>query len=109
MAYDKRLAERLSAMIRRKNGFHEQKMFGGVGFLLHGNMCFGVYKHYLILRLGEEQAQKAFKKKYVRPFDITGYAMKGWVMVADAGTKSDGSLEQWVGRAIDFVGELPRK
>ena len=80
-----------------------------MGFLLRGNMCFGVYKNYLILRLGEEPAKKALTKKEVKPFDITGRAMKGWVMVAPAGIRVEKSLEAWVKQAIDFVCELPRK
>lgn len=109
MAYDQKLADRLENIIARRNGFHSQKMFGGIGYLWHGHMCFGVYKHYLILRLGDEEAKKALAAKYVRPFDITGKPMKGWVMVPEANEKSEGSLKQWVERAMDFVGQLPRK
>ena len=109
MAYDERLAKRLSNFIAKRDDFHEQKMFGGVGFLLRGNMCFGVYKNDLILRLGEARANKAFKRKEVKPFDITGRAMKGWVMVTPAGTKLEKSLRAWVKQAIDFVSQMPRK
>ncbi len=109
MAYDEQLAKRLSKLIAKRNGFHEQKMFGGIGFLLHGNMCFGIWKDNLILRLGEGQAQNALKKKNIKPFDITGRAMKGWVMVKPEGIKSEESLKQWIGQAIDFVTQLPCK
>ena len=109
MSYDEQLEERLHKLIAKRNDFHAQKMFGGVGFLLHGNMCFGIYKNYLILRLGEEQAQKALKKKNTKPFDITGRAMKDWVMVAPGGMKSKETLRQWMTRAIDFVSQLPRR
>ena len=109
MAYDEQLAKRLSKIITKRNDFHEQKMFGGVGYLLRGNMCFGIWKDNLILRLGESQAQNALKKKNVKPFDITGRAMKGWVMVAPTGIKSDVALKEWVNQAVDFVIQLPRK
>ena len=109
MAYDEKLAKRLSALVGKRSDFHEQKMFGGVGFLLRGNMCFGVYKEYLILRLGDERAGQAFLKKETRPFDITGRAMKGWVMITAKGTKSEESLKTWVTQAIGFVSKLPRK
>ena len=109
MAYDEQLAERLREFIAKRNDFHEQKMFGGVGFLLRGNMCFGIWKDSLILRLGEPQAVNALKDKNVKPFDITGRAMKGWVMVAPGGMKSKEILRQWVARAMDFVSQLPRK
>ncbi len=109
MAYDEQLEKRLNKLIAKRNDFYAQKMFGGVGFFLHGNMCFGIWKDHLILRLGESQAKNAFTKKNVKPFDITGRAMKGWIMVAPAGTKSDMALKQWVIQAIDFVFQLPRK
>ena len=109
MAYDEQLAKRLSKLIAKRNGFHEQKMFGGLGYLLHGNMCFGIWKNSLILRLGESNAQSALKTKRVKPFDITDRAMKGWVLVAPQGIKSDASLKQWVEQAIEFVSQLPRK
>ena len=109
MAYDERLEKRLQALIVRRNDFHAQKMFGGLGFLIRGNMCFGIWKDSLILRLGESQALTALKNKNARPFDITGRAMKGWVMVTPAGMKSKVILQRWVSQAIDFVSHLPCK
>lgn len=109
MAYDEQLAKRLSKLIAGRHDFYEQKMFGGVGFLLRGNMCVGIWKDHLILRLGEDKAARALTKKDVVPFDITGRAMKGWVMVAPPGTKSARSLERWFDEAVDFVSTLPRK
>ena len=109
MAYNEKLAKRVNALIAKRRGFHEQKMFGGLGFLLNGNMCIGVWKEYLILRLGIERAGQILLKRKARPFDITGHAMKGWVMVEPKGTKSDALLKAWVGQAIAFVSKLPRK
>ena len=109
MAYDEQLEKRLRELTARRNDIYMQKMFGGAGFLLRGNMCFGIWKDSLILRLGEPQAQNALKNKNVKPFDITGRAMKGWVMVAPAGMKTKKILQQWVAQAIDFVSQLPRK
>ena len=109
MAYDEQLEVRLRALIAQRKDFHGQKMFGGLGFLLRGHMCFGIWKDSLILRLGDEQGRVALKKKNVRPFDITGRTMKGWVLVDPAGFKTDRALEQWVALAIDFVSKLPRK
>ena len=109
MAYDIQLAQRLEKLISRRDDFYAQKMFGGVGFLLRGNMCFGVYKEYLILRLGKDAAAGALKKKGTRPFDITGRAMSGWVMVGKQKTASEAALKSWTAQAIDFVSTLPRK
>jgi hypothetical protein len=109
MAYNQILAQKVEKIVSRKIGFDQQAMFGGVGYLLYGNACCAVYKDYLILHLGEKEAEEAIRKTFVRPFDITGKPMKGWVMVANAATKSEGSIKQWVERAVDFVKELPRK
>ena len=107
MAYDDKLARRLSDMIAKRTDFYEQKMFGGIGYLLRGNMCFGIWKDNLILRLGEIKANAALKNKNVRPFDITGRPMKGWVMVTPAGMKSETAFKKWVTQAMDFVSQLP--
>ena len=109
MAYDEILAKNLRKLIVKRDDFYEQKMFGGIGYLLRGNMCFGIWKDNLILRLGKDNAQASLKKKYVIPFDITGRPMKGWVMVTPEGMKSQVTLKRWVNQAIDFVMGLPRK
>ena len=64
-------------------------MFGGIGFMLHGNMCVGVWKTSLIARLGPEQAEAALKEPNVVDFDITGRPMKGWVLVEAEGVEAD--------------------
>lgn len=84
-------------------------MFGGVGFLLDGNMLVGVWQDSLIARLGPEQADEALGQPHVREFDITGRAMKGWVMVEPEGMEDDSQLADWIERAIDFVATLPAK
>jgi TfoX/Sxy family transcriptional regulator of competence genes len=86
-----------------------KKMFGGTCYLLDGNMLCGVYKDYLILRLGPGQAQKALSKPHVKPFDITGRPMKGWIMVTEDGCKTDKDLKTWLDQAKNFVKTLPTK
>jgi len=108
MAYSERLAERVDEMLARRRGFDRKKMFGGVGYLLYGNMCVGVWKEWLIVRMGEEGAAKALNRKGTKPFDITGKAMSGWVMVEEkalGGTK----LDSWIDIAIAFVRTLEKK
>ena len=85
MPYNPEIDERIRGIIKDWSGIDAKKMFGGVCHLLSGNMVCGVYKEFLILRLGVENAEAALKKEHVRPFDITGRAMKGWVMVAPEG------------------------
>jgi hypothetical protein len=84
-------------------------MFGGICHLLHGNMFCGVHKEYLILRLGNEQAQIAMESAHVRPFDMTGKPMKGWIMVASKGFEQEAELEDWLHRARAFTESLPQK
>ncbi len=109
MAYDEQLEQNLDTLVRGRRDFYRQKMFGGVGYLLRGNMCFGIWKEFLILRLGEDQARVALKNTNVRPFDITGRPMSGWVMVYPEGMKTSAGLKKWVGQAEKFVSSLPGK
>jgi TfoX/Sxy family transcriptional regulator of competence genes len=109
MAFSESLAQRIRAALSRKNGVVEKKMFGGIGFLLHGNLVVGVWKDSLIARLGQEDGKKALAEEHVKPFDITGKAMKGWVLVEPEGIESDDQLQGWIQRATEFVKGLPRK
>ena len=109
MAYDTVLAERIRPLLTGLASVTEKKMFGGICHLLGGNMFCGVYKDFLILRLGEEESKKALRLPFVRLFDITGKPMKGWVMVEKAGFKSDDALKAWLAKAKEFVNTLPSK
>jgi TfoX/Sxy family transcriptional regulator of competence genes len=109
MAFDEALAERMRQSLARKKGVEEKKMFGGVGFLLNGNMLVGVWKDSLIVRLGPEEGDLALKEAHVSEFNITGKPMKGWVLIAPEGVKDDGQLSGWIQRAVKFVGKLPAK
>ena len=109
MAFDESLAARIRDALARKKGVEERKMFGGVGFLLHGNLLVGVWKDSLIVRLGPEEGEEALKEPHVSEFNITGRAMKGWVLVAPEGVEADEQLKGWLQRAVKFVGKLPAK
>src|SRR5712691_3577603 len=100
MAFDEALAERIRQRLARRKNVEEKKMFGGIGFLLNGNMLVGVWKDSLIVRLSEEQGEDALLEPHVKVFDITGRAMKGWVLVAPQGIEEDGQLKQWIQRAV---------
>jgi TfoX/Sxy family transcriptional regulator of competence genes len=109
MAYDENLAKRIRGGLAWRRDITEKKMFGGIGFLLNGNMCVGVWKDSLIARLGSEQGTLALKKPHVREFDITGRAMSGWVMIDSEGLREDEQLFQWIERSVTFVQTLPAK
>ena len=87
----------------------EQKMFGGIVFFLNGNMLVGVWKEFLIVRLGPDQGDKALLEPHVRKMDITGKPMKGWIMVEPEGVENDDQLDVWIQRAVKFVGTLAKK
>ena len=109
MAYDEGLTQRIRDVLGDQPGLVEKKMFGGVGFMVHGNMACGVHKDALIVRVGPEVYEEALARPHTKPFDITGRPMKGWVMVVSDGYESDEALEDWVQRGLDFALSLPAK
>jgi TfoX/Sxy family transcriptional regulator of competence genes len=109
MAYNESIEARIKNIVSGWKNTDSKKMFGGICHLLNGNMLCGVYKDFLILRLGEENAERALELPFVKPFDITGRAMKGWVMVKEDGFKKQEELETWLNQAEGFVRALPVK
>src|SRR5512141_817663 len=107
MAYDAKLAERIRAQLKSVRGLTEKKMFGGVGFLVNGNMACGVNKQDMIVRLGDEDFAASLKKPNVRIFDMTGKPMKGWILVAAQGVTTDRALRGWIDKSLAFERSLP--
>jgi len=107
--YNQEIETRILEAVAGWDNCAAKKMFGGICHLRNGNMFCGVYKDYLILRLGETAAAEALAQPHVRPFDITGRPMKGWVMVASTGFDSADDLSEWLEKARDFVDNLPPK
>ena len=108
MAYDLKLAERIRSEL---NGvpFVEKKMFGGLGFLLNGNMACGVNTNDLIVRVDPEKHSILLKKPHAKPFDLTGRPMKGWLVVEANGCKTEKQLNAWVKEGVEFALTLPPK
>ena len=109
MVFSEALAEGIRQRLARRKNVEEKKMFGGIGFLLNGNMLVGVWKDSLIVRLGPDNYDDALLEPHVREFDITGRAMKGWVLVEAEGVEEDDQLADWIERAMKFVKALPKK
>jgi hypothetical protein len=109
MPYNEQIETRIKKIISSWKNTDHKNMFGGVCHLLNGNMFCGVYKDFLILRLGEENGNNALSLPHVRPFDITGNPMKGWVMVEQDGFPVDDDLTSWLNQAKKFVRSLPSK
>ena len=109
MPYNKEIDERIKKIVSHWKNADSKKMFGGVCHLLNGKMFCGVYKEFLILRLGKEEAEQILGLPFVRPFDITGRPMKGWVMIEQEGFKSDNELKSWLTQAKKFARSLSKK
>jgi TfoX/Sxy family transcriptional regulator of competence genes len=108
MAYNEALAARIRKVLARRKSLSEKKMFGGIAFMLRGNMCCGVLKDDLILRLGQ-QAEEALSEPHTRPFDVTGRKMTGFVMVGPGGYETADDLKDWLRQAAEFTRSLPAK
>ena len=109
MAFDEVLAQRVRELFNNRLGYEEKKMFGGIGFLLHGNMACGVIREDLIVRVGADNYTDALLKPDVELFDMTGKAMTGWVVVKEPGYRSDSDLNDWVALGADYSLSLPAK
>ena len=109
MAFDEKLAERLRKQLEKQPGIVEKRMFGGVAFMYRGNICCGVHRQALMVRLASADAEAALRKPHTRPFDITGRPMKRWLLVEAEGIKSAASLRKWVELALAYAGSLPAK
>lgn len=109
MAYDENLAIRVNAILGDRPGIFEKRMFGGVGFLVNGNMACGILDDCLIVRVGPDAYDEALSQPHTRVFDNRGRPMTGWVVVSPKGYKNDSALEAWVRRGIDFAISLPGK
>ena len=109
MPYDEALASRVREILSLVRGFSDKKMFGGLCFLINGNMCCGVLNDELVLRLEPEHAEDLLSRPHTRPMDFTGRPMQGYVYVAPEGLETDAALEGWVSRAIAYATQLPAK
>jgi len=110
MTFDQELARRVRAVLAATGQQPaEKKMFGGLSFLVGGNMCCGVLKQDLLIRVGAEAAAAALADPAARPFDMGRGPSPGWVLIDPAGTASDQALDGWIARALAFATTLPAK
>lgn len=109
MAYSEELAERVRAILADRPDVVEKKMFGGLTFMLRGNMCCGIQQDGLMVRVGPEKYTEALAQPHARTMDLGGRPMRGMVMVALEGLASDAALAAWVQRGVQFASSLPAK
>ena len=109
MAYDEALADRIRAVLADAPGVDERKMFGGIAFLLDGNMAVGIVGEELMVRVGPDAWADALAQPYAREMDFTGRSMKGFVYVSGDGVAEDSDLGGRVAQGTDFAGSIPPK
>lgn len=109
MAYDEDLASRVRKKLANRRDIVEKKMFGGVAFLLKGNMSVGIHGNELIVRIDPDETEAALKQPGVRIFDITGRPMKGWLLVGGSAVLNSATLNKWITRGTGYAESLPKK
>ncbi|MGH2382716.1 MAG: TfoX/Sxy family protein [Candidatus Limnocylindria bacterium] len=109
MAYDEALAERIRAVLADRDNVTEQKMFGGIAFMISDRMAVGVVHDDLMVRVGPDAHDDAVARPHARPMDFTGRPMRGFVYVAPAGAADDRDLAQWVEAGAAFAASQPPK
>ena len=109
MAYDAELADRVRAHIEQEAGLTEKRMFGGLAFLINGNMAVSASsKGGLLLRVDPAETERLLVDAHASPFVMRGREMTGWLYV-DANGQSDDKLEQWIDRGVGYARSLPPK
>jgi TfoX/Sxy family transcriptional regulator of competence genes len=109
MAFDDALAVRVRALVAGTDGAVEKRMFGGLAFLVHGNMSVGVHGPDLIVRIDPAETEAALKLPGARVFDLTGRPMKGWLLIASGALARSSELSKWVQRGVAYAQSLPPK
>jgi TfoX/Sxy family transcriptional regulator of competence genes len=110
MTYDNEFAHRIREQLADERGVTEKAMFGGLAFLLDGNMAVGISNSgELMVRVGPDASDEALARAHTRIFDMTGRPMKGWILVAAEGFATKRQLGAWVRRGMAFARTLPAK
>ncbi len=110
MAYDEELANRIRGVVHGEPGLSEKRMFGGLAFLIHGNMAVSAsHTGGLLLRVDPSQTESLVREPHVGRFAMRGRAMNGWLHVEPAAVGSEEDLRRWVGRGVAFARSLPAK
>ena len=110
MAYDEDLADRIRELIAAQPGVEEKRMFGGLAFLIHGNMSVAVSaRGGLMVRVPPDETEKLLAREHVEPMVMAGRESRGWLRVALDGVKTKRQLQSWVTRGVDYAKSLPSK
>jgi TfoX/Sxy family transcriptional regulator of competence genes len=110
MAYDEDLAERIRELIPAGTGVQEKRMFGGLAFLVAGNMSVSASgQGGLLIRCDPAETEALLRERHARPFEMRGRAMDGWLRVDADGLRTKRELQRWVRRGVAYARSLPAK
>ena len=109
MAYNQGLADDIRAHLGVRPDLTEKEMFGGIAFLLNGNMAVGVSGEELMVRVGTEAHDEAVSRPGARIFDMSSRPMRGWIEVSSKGWATEEALQGWIRRGVAFAESLPPK
>jgi TfoX/Sxy family transcriptional regulator of competence genes len=109
MAFNTQLEEKLDLHTKKYKGLTKKKMFGGMAYLINGNMSVGINKDLLMIRISPAREGELLKKMHVRPMDFTGKRMKGWLTVEPEGWDDERILPEFVAESCEFAASLPPK
>jgi TfoX/Sxy family transcriptional regulator of competence genes len=110
MAYDEELADRIREVVGGEQGLTEKRMFGGLAFLINGNMAVSASSQGgLLLRVDPARTASLVKEPDVRRFQMRGREMDGWLRVDAAAVETDAELRQWVSHGVAYARALPAK
>jgi len=109
VAYDEELADRVRAALAPREQLTERKMFGGLAFMLGGNMACGVMGDEIMVRFAHDEVERALGEPHTRAMDFTGKPLKGMIYVSAEGIAADSDLARWVETGADYAASLPPK
>lgn len=109
MAFDDQLADRIRQQLSQRQDVIEKRMFGGLAFLINGNLACGVHGSEMIVRLDPKQTEQALSKPHTRVFDLSGRPMKGWILVQPKGLTTKAALSKWLQVGLKYASSLPAK
>jgi TfoX/Sxy family transcriptional regulator of competence genes len=109
MGYNEDIEGRIDRLLDRIATITKKRMFGGIGYLFQGNMCFGIHKKSLLLRVSPQKSEELMRSEYVTPFDITGKPMKGWVLISPDILETEEQLLETLMLGFNFAKTLPKK
>ena len=110
VAYDEDLASRIRELVSSEQGVSEQRMFGGLAFLVNGNMSVSASgQGGLLLRIDPAETDELLQRPHASPFQMRGRVMQGWLRVDPEGVRTKRQLERWVARGVAYARSLPSK